>query len=87
MGVGYEGYQVERRPWILDDRIGKLNTHATGGFNTGIGVEIPLTKQISARLEYDYIDYSSFNNNGTTGSKNTLADNRGSLDMVYHFNN
>ncbi|HSW69757.1 MAG TPA: outer membrane beta-barrel protein [Gammaproteobacteria bacterium] len=184
VGVGYEGFQIKRNPWVFDDPIGSLNTHAngwngrlfggygryfmshyylaaelfagtsgasgkdslntsgfqydgkfsagtslgvsvlpgyrftetgplvygrlgyidtefkvqdwsgmsgsnythwTGGFNAGLGVEIPLYKKLTGRLEYDYMNYNSFNNNGMTGSKNSPTDNRGSLDFVFHF--
>ncbi|MDR3492103.1 MAG: outer membrane beta-barrel protein [Gammaproteobacteria bacterium] len=184
LSAGYEGYQINRNPWIMEDQFGKFNTHANGwngrlfggygryfdryylggelflgtsgangkdtinttnlqydgkfsvgtsigasllpgykfdngpltylrlgyistdlkvndasrsnssstsnwtsGFNTGIGIEIPLYKKIDARLEYDYINYSSFNNNNANvGSKSSPSDNRGSIDLTYHFN-
>ncbi len=72
----------------VTDSIGSTNskhTHWTSGFDTGIGVEIPLYKHFSARLEYEYIDYSSANNPGTLGSDNSPSDNRGSLTFLYRF--
>ncbi len=184
VSLGYEGFQIKRNPWVMDDRIGSLNTHAngwngrlfggygkyfnnnyylggelflgtsgasgkdslstsgfqydgkfsagtsfgasllpgvkltnngpllygrlgyidtdlkvqdwsgstgsnyshwTGGYNLGLGVEMPIYGKVTGRLEYDYINYNSFNNNGITGSKNSPADNRGSFDLSYHF--
>ena len=30
LSLGYEGFQIKRNPWVLDDNIGSLNTHANG---------------------------------------------------------
>lgn len=72
---------------VKDSSTGGSNTthQWQGGFNVGLGFEIPLTKGFSTRMEYDYIKYGTFNNNGTTGSQNTPRDNRGSLDLLMRF--
>jgi outer membrane immunogenic protein len=183
LSAGYEGFQINRDPWYLNDRFGRLTTHANGwngrlfggygytfrnhlylggeafvggssasgtdkinlpsfnyngkisagtslgvsvlpgyrfdsgpllygrlgyigtnlkvndnfstvmpsttkwvsGFNTGLGIEMPLFNRLSGRIEYDYMNYSSFNNPGTTGSSNAPSDNRGSFDLILRF--
>ncbi|OAI47732.1 hypothetical protein AYO45_01380 [Gammaproteobacteria bacterium SCGC AG-212-F23] len=65
--------------------LGSNMTNWTSGFDTGIGFEIPIYNKISAKLEYEYINYNSFNHNGTVSSSNSPVDNRGSLSIAYHF--
>lgn len=183
LSLGYEGLQIDRHPWVLDDPVGKFNTHANGwngrlfggygwyyqnyylggelflgttgaegrdsittmtqyhgqfsagtsvgasilpgfrltksgplvygrlgviqtdftvkdestfsssksnwttGLNVGLGLEIPIYKNISGRLEYDYMNYQSIDNNTSTGSHNSPVDNRASIDILYHLPN
>jgi len=65
--------------WISKD------TNSTSGFNVGLGVEFPLggIRVLRGKLEYDYIKYSSFYNNGWASSRSAPVDNRGSFDIVY----
>jgi outer membrane immunogenic protein len=63
---------------------GNKSTQWSSGANIGVGVEMPLMKTFSARLEYDYYKYSSVDNNGATGSHTSPSDNRGELDIIYH---
>lgn len=64
--------------------VGSKSSHWTSGFNTGIGLEFPLWKQLSIRAEYDYIKYSSFTHSGIIGSNNGPSDNKASVDLIYH---
>ncbi len=80
---------IVKTDFTVKDTAGGINSSSsnwTKGFNTGVGVELPLYKGISARLEYDYINYSTFNNNGINGSNNAPSDNRATVDLIYHIN-
>ncbi len=73
----------------VKDSIGSMlrssSTSWTSGFDTGLGVEVPIYNHFTSRLEYEYIRYSSVNNPSfnTIGSDNSPSDNRGSLTFIY----
>jgi hypothetical protein len=78
---------MEKTDFTVYDQSGNMRVHDTNwtsGFSVGAGIEMPLPiKGFSARLEYDYIKYSSFYNDGWVGSRNSPSDNRGTLDIKY----
>ena len=95
------GYRIGSNGPLTYLRVGYINTEFnvnenngstytsthdwTSGFNTGIGVEIPLYKNWSGRLEYTYTNYSNFDNNSPVGSNNSPSDNGAMLNLKYNF--
>lgn len=79
---------VVQTQFIVKDTLSGFSNSSTTwvtGLNLGLGVELPVYHQFSVRFEYDYFDYSSFNNNGLVGSRNEVSDNRGTIDLKYNF--
>lgn len=80
-----------RTDFTVKDWSGNIGANSSNwqtGMNYGIGVEFPVYKNITSRFEYDYINYSKFNNGivgSINGSNSAPADNRGTIDFSYHF--
>lgn len=95
--LGYIQTELKTSDWGNNFMpVSKSASNWTNGFNIGVGVEVPIYQNLSGRLEYSYVKYSAFEQNGSgpqggfqfptggIGSNNTPSDNRGSLDLIYH---
>lgn len=83
--LGYIRTELNANDW--SGNVGGRHSDCTSGFQSGVGIEMPLFKLWSARVEYDHVKYTSINHNtNTAGSTNSPSSNGAEIDLIYHFN-
>ena len=69
---------------LRGETFGLSETHTNAGWTLGVGAEVGLTQQWSAKIEYLYVNMSS-NDYTLTGAKNGLDFGTVRLGVNYHF--
>ncbi len=83
--LGYNRADIKGQGTVVSDGVtfSASNSHWSGGFNYGLGIESSFYPNWSARLEYTHTNYNSFNVG--FGTSVSPSDNQGMLGLIYHF--